>query len=348
MATSVDLSWKGSGLSYAVIYAPRVGDVKADTLRTEQTSVSLTDLTPNTPYSVYVVSYCGAGYTLPSSPSATAYFNTPVLCSAPRIEVVEGSVTWQGVHLVIEAPVPDRQFRIIPKDEECPVERYELTSSKDTVKLYGFIDCENITYQVMARSLCLVDTSEWSEPVEFTTLPKPECGAPSTLWVGVNEGGRTATAHWTSGEKNKSWLLMYKEKSAQRYDSIEVRENSFTFYALKPNTVYTWRVQASCDHYLYSNLVYGEFNTAHVSLSSAQFADKLRMRVDANQIEIQNADGMYIKTLEVISMNGKRLKTYEIYSSDNVLIPHTLPFGPAVFRITGEGGETAVYKLMIP
>lgn len=349
MATSVDLSWKGNGLSYAVIYAPRVGDIKADTLYTEQTSVSLTDLIPNTPYSVYVVSYCGAEYTLPSGPSATAYFNTPVLCSAPRIEVVEGSVTWQGVHLAIDAPVPDCQLRVIPKDEDCPVAEYRVNTSKDTVKLYGMIDCENITYQAIARSLCLVDTSEWSEPVEFTTLPKPECGEPSNLWVGVAEGGRSATAHWTAGEKNKSWLLMHKEKDAQRYDSLpNVRETSSTFYGLKPNTVYTWRVQASCDHYLYSDLVYGEFNTADVSLSSAQFADKLRMRVDANQIEIGNADGVYIKTLEVISMDGKRLKTYTIHSSDNVLIPHTLPFGPAVFRITGEGGQTAVYKLMIP
>ena len=350
MATSVDLSWKGNGQSYAVIYAPREGDVKADTLRTEQTSVSLTGLTPSTPYSVYVVSYCGANYTLPSSPSAMAYFNTPVLCSAPRIEVVEGSVTWQGVHLaIIDAPSPDRQIRIIPKDEECPIEKYELISSKDTVKLYGFIDCENITYLAMARSICTVDTSAWSESVEFTTPPKPECGAPTNLWVGVEEGGRTATAHWTPGENNQSWLLMRKEKDAERYDSLpNVRETSATFYGLKPNTVYTWRVQAFCGRDLFSDLVYGEFSSADVSLSSAQFADKLRMRVDVNQIVIENTDGMYLKTLEVISVNGKRLKTYEIHSSDNVLIPHTLPFGPAVFRITGEDGRTAVYKLMIP
>ncbi|MDE7337797.1 MAG: fibronectin type III domain-containing protein, partial [Bacteroidales bacterium] len=184
MATSVDLSWRGTGQSYAVIYAPRVGDVKADTLYTEQTSVSLTDLIPNTPYSVYVISYCGAGYTLPSGASATAYFNTPVLCSAPRIEVVEGSVTWQGVHLAIDAPVPDRQILIMPKDSlEYPVE-YRLTSTKDTVKLYGLIDYENITYLAMARSICIVDVSAWSERVEFTTLPKPDCDAPTDLWVG--------------------------------------------------------------------------------------------------------------------------------------------------------------------
>ena len=348
-ATSVDLSWRGNGVGYAVVYAPRVGNVKADTLRTGQTSASLTGLLPNTPYSVHVITYCGPQYTSPAGASSPAYFNTPVECSVPKIEIVEGSETWQGVHFTITAPVPDRQIRIIPKDDECPVERYEWTSSKDTVKLYGFIDCENITYQVIARSICTVDTSEWSEPVEFTTLPKPNCGAPSNMWVSVKEGGRTATAHWTPGENNQSWLLMYKEKTAQRYDSIPVRENHFDFYGLKQNTVYTWRLEASCDiSNLYSDLVYSEFSTANVANSSAEFAENLRVRVDRNQIDIDNPDGMYLKTMEVISVEGKRLKTYTINSSDNVFIPHTLPFGPAVFRITGEGGKTAVYKLMIP
>ena len=348
-ATSVDLSWRGNGVGYAVVYAPRVGNVKADTLRTGQTSASLTGLLPNTPYSVHVITYCGPQYTSPAGASSPAYFNTPVECSVPKIEIVEGSETWQGVHFTITAPVPDRQIRIIPKDEKCPVERYEWTSSKDTVKLYGFIDCENITYQVIARSICTVDTSAWSEPVEFTTLPKPNCGAPSNMWVGVKEGGRTATAHWTPGENNLSWLLMYREKSGTAYDSIPVRENHFDFYGLKQNTVYTWRLEASCDiSNLYSDLVYSEFSTANVSNSSAEFAENLRVRVDRNQIDIENPDGMYLKTMEVISVEGKRLKTYTINSSDNVFIPHTLPFGPAVFRITGEGGKTAVYKLMIP
>ncbi|MDE6694642.1 MAG: fibronectin type III domain-containing protein, partial [Bacteroidales bacterium] len=199
MSTSVDLSWKGKGQSYAVIYTPREGDVKSDTLYAEETSISLTDLIPDMAYSVYVISYCGEEYTLPSRPSASVYFNTPALCRAPRIEVVENSVTWQGVHLaIIDAPSPDRQIRIIPKDEECPIEKYELTSSKDTVKLYGFIDCENITYLAMVRSICTVDTSEWSESVEFTTLPKPSCGAPSNLQASVDESGRTATVSWTA------------------------------------------------------------------------------------------------------------------------------------------------------
>ncbi|MDE5610365.1 MAG: fibronectin type III domain-containing protein, partial [Bacteroidales bacterium] len=185
---------------------------------------------------------------------------------------------------------------------------------------------------------------------EFNTITEsnPDCGSPSNLQASVDGSGRSATVSWTAGENNQSWLLMHKEKSSLKYESREVRTPSFTFNDLKPNTVYTWRVQAACDNSLYSSLVSGdEFTTAEASLSSTQFADKLRMRVNANQIEIENADGVYIKTLEVISMNGKRLKTYGIHSSDNVLIPHTLPFGPAVFRITGKGGETAVYKLMV-
>ncbi|MDE5609371.1 MAG: fibronectin type III domain-containing protein, partial [Bacteroidales bacterium] len=261
MSTSADLSWSGNGQSYAVIYATRRGDIKIDTLYTQETSVSLTDLIPDMAYSVYVISYCGEGHTSPSEPSEMEYFNTQVVCTAPRIEVVEGSVTWQSVAIAIfDAPSPDGEIYIRSKDTvDYKLEYLMDIKGRDVVKPFGFIDVENITYIVMARSFCEVDTSDWSEIVEFTTLPAPDCGAPSNLQASVDESGRSATVSWTAGENNQSWLLMRKEKDAERYDSIpNVRDTSATFYGLKPNTIYMWRIQASCDRFLYSTLVYGK------------------------------------------------------------------------------------------
>ncbi|MDE5543811.1 MAG: fibronectin type III domain-containing protein, partial [Bacteroidales bacterium] len=255
MSTSADLSWSGNGQSYAVIYAPRRGEVKIDTLYTQETSVSLTGLIPDMAYSVYVISYCGEGHTSPSEPSETEYFNTQVVCTAPRIEVVEGSVTWQSVAIAIfDAPSPDGEIYIRSKDTvDYKLEYLMDIKGRDVVKPFGFIDVENITYIVMARSFCEVDTSDWSEIVEFTTLPAPDCGAPSNLQASVDESGRSATVSWTAGENNQSWLLMRKEKDAERYDSIpNVQDTTTTFYGLKPNTVYTWRVQAFCGRDLFS------------------------------------------------------------------------------------------------
>lgn len=345
--TSVDLSWKGSGLSYAVIYASRVDAADTDTLYTEATSLSLKGLTHNTPYVARVVSYCGAQHTSPAEPSNPVYFNTPVTCSAPEIKVVDGSVTWQGAAFAISAPVPDRQVRILPKDSlRYPVE-YVLNTQKDTLKIYGLIDYEKITYLAMARSICTVDTSAWSAPAEFTTLDKSECGTPYNLQTRVGTDGRSATVSWTAGQNNQSWFVMHRDKALRAYDTLDVRETSVTLYGLKQNTVYVWRVQAYCDHYLYSGLASGEFSTADVSLSPGKFSENLRLRVSRNQIEIENADRQWLKTLEVISMEGKRLQTYTINSADNVFILHNLPFGPAVFRLTGEGGKVAVYKQMV-
>ncbi|MDE7357060.1 MAG: fibronectin type III domain-containing protein, partial [Bacteroidales bacterium] len=115
---SANLAWTAEGEEYGIAYTIRKTD-KWDTVYTHETSYTLTDLLPGTPYQYFIIVYCDAERQKASGNSAYSYFQTEVECSVPTIEIVKGSETWQGVTVITQSDdEKTRQFYINANDRE--------------------------------------------------------------------------------------------------------------------------------------------------------------------------------------------------------------------------------------
>ncbi len=348
--TSVDISWSGESLEYAVIYKPRAVEVIPDTLYTEESSCTLDSLTPGTAYEYFIVGYCEPGRLNPSEPSETRYFNTVAECLVPTIEVIDGSVTWQSATFAMSSEEKTRMLNIYAQNLTAyPGINYFIDTERDTLTVTGLYAAINIPYYARVRAICAVgDSSAWSEPVSFTTLPLPACGTPTGLDSKVDLEARTATLSWTNGENNQYQLLMHKTAEAPVFDSVGAEGTSYTIYDLTLNTTYVWRLRGVCeDGLLVSEIAESDFSTKESAIESVNGFNGLKVRVSNNQIIVENPDNLYLKAIEVFAADGKLQRTYPVNSSENVFIYHDLQKGMALIRVIGADDETATYKAVI-
>lgn len=349
---SVDLAWDGEGMEYGIFYNDRKTDVW-DSVYTHETTYTLGGLSSFTNYQYYIVTYCDADRLKASEKSSMRYFQTKKVCEVPTLEVLEGSETWQGVTLITHSNEQSREFIFDPRDyyfEDGTI----LTAGnqkKDTIRITGLYYVQDtlngVVYFVRVRGLCPDDTSAWSEPKEFTLLPTPVCHKPTDLKAEVNVATKTATLSWTAGTNNIAYTAFIRAGSS-RQDTISTSRNSLN-YRVEPDVVYTWSMMSACEKPLNSGKTYGpSFSCSNVGNESVQSFDKaVKVRVFENQIIIENNDGLYIKSLQAFSVDGKLLRTYTVNSNQNAYIYHTLPKGAALLRVLGENGKTATYKTII-
>lgn len=344
---SVDIAWNGEGEEYAIIYNNRKTD-RWDTVYTSETSYTLDGLTPETAYQYYVLVYCNADRTKVSDKSATRYFQTEKECEVPTIEIMDGSITWQGATFITRSNEQTRQFHVMSKDfETYGLEYYGSNNERDTIRLTGLYHEESIPYLVKVRALCSGDTSAWSGQIEFTTLPYPPCGDPTDLKVELNIAAKTATLSWKAGENNQEYAVFVQGSDARR-DTLLATQTSVTFNNVAQNVVYTWRMMAACEYPLYSKVLTGDPFGTNVGVESLQAFDKaVKVRVFENQIIIENPQGLYIKALQAFSTDGRLLRTYPVNAAQSAYIYHDLPKGAALLRVLGENGKTATYKTII-
>lgn len=348
--TSVDISWKGQSLEYAVVYKPRK-ETGYDTVFTREESCTLSDLLPGTAYEYFVLGYCEEGHRNPSLPSQTRYFNTIAECTVPTLEVIDGSVTWQSVRFAMGSPEKTRIINIYAQDrEKYPEINYFVSNNeRDTLTVTGLFGAINIPYYAKVRAICAIgDSSDWSSDVSFTTEPVPNCGMPSNLASKVDVDRKVAELSWNNGENNQYQIMMIKEASASKFDTTVAMGNTFMVYDLKLNTSYAWKLMAYCEDYLYSKEVGTQFSTEVSSVESVSgFAQALKVRVSDNQIIVENPEHLYIKSLDVFSVNGKLLRSYSANTTENVFIYHDLQEGLALIRVVGPDNTSATYKAVI-
>ncbi|MDE6694465.1 MAG: fibronectin type III domain-containing protein, partial [Bacteroidales bacterium] len=347
---SVDISWTGEGMEYGIVYNNRKTD-KWDTVYTYETTYTFDNLIPGTPYQYYIIVYCDADRLKMSEKSAIRYFITEEYCDVPTIEIVAGSETWHGVTVVTQSDEKTREFRIDPKDN-YGIGWNAKNGDKDTTRIHGLVELHEfgaITYFIKVRAICPNDTSAWSESKEFTTLPPPPCGMPTDLKAKVNEATKTATLSWTAGENNLTYRVVYRAGSALRSDTLYSSYPSCTINNIRSNVVYTWSVRSYCERPLAcDSAVEGNRFGTNVGTESVQGFDKaIKVRVFESQIIIENNEGLYIKSLQAFSTDGRLLKTYPVNSDQNAYIYHNLPKGAALLRVLGENGKTATHKTII-
>lgn len=346
--TSVTISWEGSSMEYALMYKDRRSEEGYDTVFTEETSITLSDLTPGTAYVYQIVGYCGEGRTNASEPSSERYFNTVDECYTPTLEVID--VTWQSARFAMSSEEKTKLLRIYAQDlETYPSIDYYVNTELDTVRVTGLFAELQFPYYAQVRAICSPgDSSAWSEKVSFTTEPLPNCGTPSNLESDVDIEGKTATLTWKMGENNDYVMLLTKEASASKFDTTGSEAESFIMRDLKLNTTYTWKLTGICDDYLQSKEASATFSTEATAIESVNgFAGSLRVLAENHQLVVENPEGQFIRALEIYSLEGRLLRTYPTHTNDNVFVVTDVMQQMVIVRVIGSDNHYASYKVLL-
>lgn len=348
---SARISWFGTGKEYAVAYRAK-GEKDFDTLFTDKMYVVLEGLMPLTTYEYQVWSYCGENRQDPTEASALAEFTTIKGCLVPEVSVVPGSITWRGAEFAIESMADAVDVNVYAKDQDSYKDAnylYENVEGK-SLKVDDLYEVINVVYCVKARAICAADdTSAWSVPVEFTTLPMPECGTPSGLDAQVDLKAKTAQLTWKKGVNNRLVTLYVRESGQSSYDSVMTADtNAYTMKDIKLNTVYEWKLNAFCEEFNYSSDAEGSFSTEDVGTEKAAgLASSFKVSVFRNQIVVENPSREYIHAMEVLGVDGRVKARYQVNSSENVMVYTDLSQGMVLVRILGSDNQVATYKAMI-
>lgn len=346
--TTVTLSWEGSSLEYAVMFKDRRSEEAYDTVYTQETTLVLEDLIPGTAYVYQIMGYCGENRTNASEPSAEHYFNTVDECHTPTIEVID--VTWQSARFAMSSEEKTKLLRVYAQDlENYPSIDYYVNTELDTIRVTGLFAELEFPYYAQVRAICSPgDSSAWSEKVEFTTEPLPECGTPSNLKADVDIEGKTATLTWKMGVNNDYVMLLTKEASAAKFDTTGSYAESYIMRDLKLNTTYTWKLTGYCDTYIQSKEASATFSTEATATESVNgFAGSIKVFAENHQLVVQNPEGQCIRALEVYSLDGKLLKTYSANTNENVFVVTDVMQQMVLVRVIGSANRYASYKVLL-
>jgi len=227
------------------------------------TTYTLSGLTINTAYDVYVRSACGDGNY--SAWSAVASFNTAICTPDDQCNYVVymhdsygdgwngGSITFtQGTTNVgvarIDAGASGSAFIALCDGMQTTVTwnhgNYESEVSFEIIAPNG----DTIASLSNPASTDVIVT--FTPNCNDTTVTPPvvdPCDAPSALAVN-NIAQTTATATWTPGGTETNWKLQYKSMAGLTWTEVDVTTApTYAFTGLTANTQYFVRVQAVCD-----------------------------------------------------------------------------------------------------
>ncbi len=166
------------------------------------TAYTLTGLTPETTYNVYVVTNCGG---TPGTDATITYnFTTSVACPAPTavtaspVYINDATITWTSTATVFNIEYGETGFS-------------QGTGTTETV-YDNTITLNNLnaqtSYTVYVQADCSGDNdglSQWAS-VQFTTLPS--CPAPTQV-AANNITSNSADIVWTAGYQESEWELRY-------------------------------------------------------------------------------------------------------------------------------------------
>lgn len=165
----------------------------------------------------------------------------------PEVPVITVTdITLNSANITWKSSQTDYQLIWREKDSEI--------TSVVTVKgamAYSLKNLEvNSTYTVSVRGILPDDQyTEWSDPVEFTTLDWPAVDAPADLQSNLDAyftDGVVLT--WAATEDMESYEVAYRESSATEWTTVTTDEPTLTLKDLKYETRYIWKVRAFCTH----------------------------------------------------------------------------------------------------
>ena len=118
----------------------------------------------------------------------------------------------------------------------------EVNVSETSYSFSGLVP--ETAYTAKVRANCGNTLSEWSNIVNFTT--GVACVVP-TSFTTSNVTNHGATLNWAS--EADEWIVAYKATDDTDFTEISVRDTTYTFRTLDPETSYTVKVRSNCGDY---------------------------------------------------------------------------------------------------
>jgi hypothetical protein len=312
---SATISWTSEASGFNVKYR-KSGDATWLKETVTGNTIKIADLFNDTEYEYAIQSRCSKAEQDTSEYSSIAKFTTvKETCFAPtNINIVptykSADVTWQG-----ESDNYQIAYRKT-KTSDWTV----MTAQEGKATISG-LDAET-AYDLRMRSICAPgDTSLWSAIVNFMTTAIPACVTPSDLTV-KEITANSAQLSWTADASNLTWNLRYRKSNVTSWtEQTDLKATVYSLAGLESNTVYIWRVQATCEEERVSNwAAQNKFTTSVASGIDGIAANDINVFAKGKMLNVINPDGAEIKSIQVFNTNGQLMEALEVNSTENVFV----------------------------
>lgn len=350
--TTATLVWNAcQGVEKYTVSVAEAGSEAEPTVKevTEPKAV-LTDLKPETTYNV-TVSYAFLGNKI----GADVAFTTPAEAVVPECAVPTAlaatDVTTNSALLKWEGAAANYQLAYKQGTEAATA----WTLVPVAAKQYTLKDLTaETTYSVRVRAICGVgDTSAYSEAITFKTQAEPvvtPCPVPTALRV-EDTAVNSAKLVWDGVEEHQGYELRYRETATAATDWTLVKdlaEKNYALTGLKANTVYIWSVSAVCGEGRTSDwATANEFTTLEEVANEVALRAAFALYAAKGSLNLLNRDGLFVETIEVYALNGRRLLRETVRTTDNVLLPVAFGNQAVIVVLQTQAGRVA-YKIMLP
>ena len=336
---AADISWidnDPSHNSWTVYYTPSNSSAWQSVIANTQ-SVTLSGLTANTSYDVYVVTNCAVQDPNPDATFTytftTASGTTPTQCNAPA-NITFANISQTGAVANWTAGGDETQWNV----QYMSVGGNWSSSILVNAPTYTFTGLSsNTIYLVRVQAVCSSDVSDWSMTASFTTLAEGQetCYAPTAL-TATNITDGSVTLDWSQQGTPDSWTINYKKTSASTWSNMNATSHPYTLNNLEAGAEYEVYVVANCgaQHS-------GESN--HVTFTAVGIEDYLFSSTalfpnpTTGEFRIQNSK-FSIQSVEVFDVFGKLMSSVDV--NDNTVTIDATSYASGVYfvRILTEKG----------
>jgi hypothetical protein len=239
-------------------------------------------LEPLSSYEWSVMAVCADG-TYESDFAENSYFSTLSLCPTPlgtQTESITNSsatLKWSSVSGAITYVV---QWRIFGSENWNTIEDI----GQNSYILSALQSGERYEWRVQAS--CSGDTGTWSSTQSFTTTLSSVCSPELLISNPASTSGTTAVLSW-DGPEGAVYLLEYRKAGAKNWTRATNATAPFTLTKLSRDTLYEWKVTATCNG-LTGLTVVGENFTTSISSASNREISSLEMNTEIQVRETVN------------------------------------------------------------
>ena len=195
-------------------------------------------------------------------------------------------------------------------------------------------------YQVRVQANCGDNnTSNWTDPVSFTTpaAPADPCNAPTNLQVG-NITQNSATMTWTAGGNETTWKVGYKLSTASQWQEATVQQTSYEIEGLTANSTYDVRVKAVCAADNESDFISTTFTTTGVGIDNVTLANSINLMPNPadNYIELGINSNVEVKEAVIFNAFGQMIQTIQLTDNHARIDLSNMAAGMYFVRVNGE------------
>lgn len=200
------------------------------------------------------------------------------------------------------------------------------------------------SYEVGVTHSCEPGDTAKVVMTSFTTLPLPECVAPTYLTVD-EVGADTAKLSWKGPESVPAYNLRYRESTMDQWTEISgIDTTSYTLTGLKPQTTYIWRVQSQCEGNQSAWSTQQKFSTKEVEIptfiGNTDVKD-VQVYVRGSVVNIVNDAHSLVQRIDVLTLSGSQIISKQVHTTDHIFFTLNQP-GTYLVRIWGKHTSKAV------